>query len=97
MDAGVIDLVCSRSLPEGTAQLIQLLRDSINTGIFLPFTRLIYTQDGTALDCCNHSITPEEIITMDWLTSNVSGTLPSFQQLLSEAQALVRIQGVQKI
>lgn len=96
MDAGVIDLICSRSLPSGTARLINFLRDGLCSRMFRPFSTLIQTQDGTQLDFRNHPMTPEEIITMDWLADNVVGSLPAFDQLLPEAQSLVRIQGIQK-
>lgn len=96
MDADVIDLIYSRSLPSGTARLVELLRDGLRSRRFYPFSTLIRTQDGTQLDFRNHPMTPEEIILMDWLADNVVGSLPAFDHLLPEAQSLVRIQGIQK-
>lgn len=96
MDTGVIDLICSRSLPEETTRLVQLLRQAICSGTFQPFSGLFRTQDGTDLDYRDSSITPEQIITMDWLLDNITGSLPSFDALLPEAQALVHIQGIKK-
>lgn len=97
MESGVIDLICSRSLPEGTARLVNLLADSIRDGSFYPFAGRIRTQDGTVRHDTDHPVLPEEIITMEWLADNVIGSLPAYDQLLPEAQALVRIQGVRKI
>lgn len=96
IDAGVIDLICSRGLPEETLRLVQLFRQSICSGLFHPFDGLLKTQSGTVMDYRQDSITPEGIITMDWLLDNVVGSLPAFDQLLPETQALVRVQGIQK-
>lgn len=96
MDSDVIDLICSRSLPEDTLRLIELLKQSIRTGAFVPFSGRIRTQSGQILDYQSRAITPQELITMDWLADNVVGSLPAFDQLLPEAQALTRTQGIQK-
>lgn len=92
----MIDLICSRSLPEDTLRLIELLKQSIRTGAFVPFSGRIRTQSGQILDYQSRAITPQELITMDWLADNVVGSLPAFDQLLPEAQALTRTQGIQK-
>ncbi|MGI6008385.1 MAG: BMP family ABC transporter substrate-binding protein [Ruminococcus sp.] len=97
MDAGVIDLICSSSLPDGTGQLISILKNAVCSDVLSPFSTVIHTQDGRVLDYVNHPITAAEIITMDWLADNVVGELPTFRELLPEAQALVRIQGVKQI
>lgn len=96
MDSGVIDLICSRSLPEGTLRLIDLLKQSIRAGAFHPFSGQIRTQSGKVMDYQSRAITPQELITMDWLADNVVGGLPAFDQLLPEAQALIRTQGICK-
>ena len=36
----------------------------------------------------------EEILHMDWLCDNVEGEIPTFEQLLHEAQPIVRMQGI---
>ncbi|MGM9648399.1 MAG: BMP family ABC transporter substrate-binding protein, partial [Butyricicoccaceae bacterium] len=95
MDAGVVDFICSRSLPKDTLRLINLVRDTIISGSFSPFSGMLTKQDGSVLDYQNHPITSEDIITMNWLPDNVIGSLPTFDQLLPEAQSLVRIQGIQ--
>ena len=95
MDAGVVDFICSRSLPKDTLRLINLVRDTIISGSFSPFSGMLTKQDGSVLDYQNHPITSEDIITMNWLSGNVIGSLPTFDQLLPEAQSLVRIQGIQ--
>lgn len=96
MESGVIDLICSRSLPSGTARLVGLLKDAIRNGSFLPFSGFIQTQTGETLDYQSRAISPEELITMDWLADNVVGSLPEYDELLPEAQVLVQLQGIRK-
>lgn len=94
MDADVIQLIYSRSLPSGTVQLLELLQNDIRSGSFHPFSSQIRTQDGTSLDFRHHPMTPNDIITMNWLADNVTGRIPTYEELLPEAQALVRVQGL---
>ncbi|HJA47860.1 MAG TPA: BMP family ABC transporter substrate-binding protein [Candidatus Agathobaculum intestinipullorum] len=96
MDSGVIDLICSRSLPEGTQRLMQLLKQGVSAGAFHPFSGRIRSQSGEIHDYQSRAITPQELITMDWLADNVIGSLPPFDELLPEAQALTRTQGIRK-
>ena len=42
----------------------------------------------------DESLSPQEIITMNWLAENVVGRIPDFDELTPEAQSLVRLQGV---
>lgn len=93
MSADVIDVICSQNLPHGTSRLITFLRNSIRAGSFQPFEGSIYSQDGH-IQCEEAlSLTPEEITTMNWLTDNVVGEIPVFDELTEEARSLVRLQG----
>jgi len=96
IESGVIDLIFSRSLPEGTARLINLLSDSIRTGAFQPFSGRVRTQEGQEFDFTHRAITPWELITADWLVDNVDGSIPEYDALIPEAQALVKLQGLRK-
>ncbi len=93
MSADVIDVICSQSLPHGTSRLLAFLRNSIRAGSFQPFEGIIYSQDGQIQCGENDSLTPEEITTMNWLTENVVGQIPAFDDLTEEARSLVRLQG----
>ena len=42
----------------------------------------------------NRTLTPEEIIRMDWLADNVVGEIPTEDQLVEEAVSMVKIQGI---
>jgi len=93
MSADVIDVICSHNLPHGTSRLIAFLRNSIRAGSFQPFEGTIYSQDGQIQCGENESLTPEDITTMNWLTENVVGQIPAFDELTEEARSLVRLQG----
>ncbi|WP_077610662.1 BMP family ABC transporter substrate-binding protein [Clostridium sp. Marseille-P2415] len=93
MSADVIDVICSQSLPHGTNRLITFLKNSIRAGSFQPFVGTIYSQDGRIQCEEEMSLTPEEITTMNWLTDNVMGQIPAFDELTEEAKSLVRLQG----
>ena len=42
-------------------------------------------------------MTPEEIVTMEWLMDNVYGIIPTFEDLTDEAKALVLLQGPKEL
>lgn len=94
MSADVIDVICSNAMPHGTHRLIDFLKNSIRAGDFHPFDGLIYSQNGIIRCEEGSSLTPEEIITMDWLAENVVGHIPEFEELTEEAQRLVQLQGI---
>ncbi|MFT4105951.1 MAG: BMP family ABC transporter substrate-binding protein [Lacrimispora sp.] len=93
MSADVIDVICSQNLPDSTNRLMGFLKSSIRSGSFLPFSDIIYSQDGQLRCEEGTSLTSEEITTMNWLAENVVGSIPSFDQLTQEARVLVHLQG----
>lgn len=96
MSAGVIDVVCSRNLPIGTQRLIELLKTTIMNGEFNPFTGVLYSQEGVVQPDEQKSLTPEEIVNMDWLAENVLGHIPTMDELLGSAIPVVMQQGIDK-
>jgi hypothetical protein len=94
MDSGVIDVTLSKHLPEGLRQLAWILRKGLQSGTIDPFKRLIVSQDGTIINDGSRSLTPEELLHMDWLCNNISGSIPSFDQILPYSQAMVRELGI---
>ncbi len=94
MSADVIDVICSKSMPDGTARLIGLLKNSIRTGEFQPFGGPIYSQSGVLQCEKGKSLGADEIITMDWLAENVIGKIPELEELTEDARALVEFQGI---
>lgn len=94
MSADVIDVICSPSMPSGTYQLIEFLKNSIRAGSFHPFAGEIRSQNGCVRCQAGETLDSDEIITMDWLAENVIGRIPEFEELTEEAQALFQLQGV---
>ncbi len=97
MSAGVIDLICSQNLPIGTKRLIDLLRKTISAEEFNPFSGILYSQTGMVQGNPDVSLSPEEIVTMNWLAENVIGSIPKPVDLVEDAKPVVSQQGVDKI
>ncbi len=96
MSAGVIDVVCSRNLPIGTQRLIELLKTTIMNDEFNPFTGVLYSQEGVVQQDEEKSLTPEEIVNMNWLAENVIGKIPTIDELMDSAIPVVMQQGIEK-
>jgi basic membrane lipoprotein Med (substrate-binding protein (PBP1-ABC) superfamily) len=96
MSAGVVEVITSRSLPEGTARLVELLRRAICSSEFEPFAGVITDQNGQVRLTDGQRFEPEDIITMDWLADNVVGRIPEFDELIDAAKPMVHLQGVTK-
>ena len=94
MSADVIDIIYSQKLPTGLKRLVELVKSNIISSDFNPFSGILTSQTGIVHRDENTSITPEEIIHMDWLNNNVIGSFPSMEELSKEAQAIVLLQGV---
>ena len=96
MSAGVVDVVCSKNnLPIGTKRLVDLLKETISTGKFNPFSGILYSQGGIVQDDPAKSLTPEEIVTMDWLSENVIGSIPKEEELKEQSKPVVSQQGIE--
>ena len=57
---------------------------------------MFYIQTGIAQEDPDRSLSPEEIMTMDWLAENIIGTIPKKEELKEQAEPVVRQQGVKK-
>lgn len=94
ISAGVIELICSETLPYGTRKLTEEFRRLISWGGYHPFAGIFYDQAGHAHGKEGEILSTEEIIAMDWLCSNVIGSIPTKQQLSDKAKELVELQGI---
>lgn len=94
MSSGVVDVICSQNLPIGTKRLVDLLKHTISSGEFNPFSGILYSQTGIIKSDPDHSLSPEEIMTMDWLAENVIGSIPQADELTEEARPVVFQQGL---
>lgn len=96
ISAGVIDVVCSNHLPIGTKRLVELLKATISSELFNPFSGILYSQTGIVVDDPERKLTPEEIMNMDWLAENVIGSIPKKEDLNEQAAPVINQQGVMK-
>ena len=94
MSAGIIDVICSKHLPIGTARLVDLLKQTICQGDFNPFSGVLYSQKGLVQRDADKVMSPEEIVTMDWLAENVIGFIPKMDDLIEKAKPVVKLQGI---
>ena len=96
LSAGVVDLIYSQNLPQGTKRLVELLKNDICAETLIPFSGELYAQGGSIVNESDQIIPPQKIITMDWLADNVVGSIPSISDLNEEAQSVAKMQGLSK-
>ena len=94
MDSGVIGVNLSDKLPEGVHQMAKLLEKGLQNSVLDPFLRKIVAQDGTVKNDGTQRFTPEQLLRMDWLCSNVTGSIPPFEEILPVSQNMVRELGL---
>lgn len=94
MDSGVIGIGLSDKLPEGVRQIVNLLKTGMEQGLIDPFFRKIVAQDGSVKNDGTQHFTPEQVLHMDWLCSNVVGSIPPFEEILPISQKMVRQLGI---
>lgn len=94
MSADAIEVICSQNLPIGTQRLIELLQETISRGEFTPFKGVLFSQNGIVQTDEHAVLSPEEIITMDWLMENVIGSIPTMDSLVDQAKPVILSQGV---
>ena len=97
MNQGVVDVLCSRSLPIGTRRLVTVLRTALQAGRLDPFYGMLMDRQGQ--DPYEEDSAPppaEQILSMNWLSPYVQGRIPAFEELTEPAQELVKLQGVER-
>ena len=97
MDSGTIGIEFSDKLPQGLRTLGEILRQGICDGKISPFARRIVAQNGSVKNPdSSATFTTEELIHMDWLCENVSGSIPTFDEILPMSRNMIRELGVHK-
>jgi basic membrane protein A len=71
----LVDIVMSDLVPDGVANLVYAMRESIIKNQFHPFQGPIYDQDGNLRYAEGEMASDEELLSMDWFVSNVVGRL----------------------
>ncbi len=96
MSAGVIDIIWSPCISSGTKQLLNILRHAICNCEFHPFSGILHSQTGIIHAEEDSSLSPKDIITMNWLADNIIGRIPSLDELREDAHAVVKLEGTNK-
>ena len=94
MDSGVIDVKLADGVPEGMLRLTDILRNGLKDGTIDPFRRELIAQDGRVINDGTRTLSPEELLHMDWLCNNVDGEIPPFEKIAPFARDMVRELGV---
>lgn len=96
LSSKAVEITCSERVPASTRRLIEMLKESIVNQNLNVFTGPIYDQEGILRVKEGESLTPIQIVQMDWLVSNVVGSIPKKEDLNEEAKALTEVVGVLK-
>ncbi len=96
MSAGVIDIIWSPCISSGTRQLLNILRHAICSCEFHPFSGILHSQTGIVHAEEDSSLSPKDIITMNWLADNIIGRIPSLDELREDAHTVVKLEGTNK-
>ena len=94
LSAGVVDLIYSRKIPEGTKRLVHTIKKLMSDNEFSPFEDVIVAQGGIIKNESGSKMTPEEIMKMNWLVENIDGDIPEIGELKEEAKSIVELKGV---
>ena len=93
ISGGIIDLIMSDELPHGIETLTNIVKGQMYVDYFNPFWGEFRRQDGTVAGQKDKSLTPEEIIMMDYLADGVIGSIPASWELTDDAREKVELQG----
>ncbi len=93
MSAEAIDVIYSERIPTGTKMLLKILRSSLTSGNFNPFSGLLKFRDGSSLDA-GDGLSPETILRMDKLLYNIHGYVPSIDDIKDEYRTFIETQGI---
>ncbi len=96
MDSGVIDVKLSDRLPTGARTLAELLRQGLKNGTLDPFCRQIIDRQGNVRNDGSKTLSPDELLYMDWLCDNVIGQIPEFDEVEPYAQPMLRELGIHR-
>ena len=96
MSSGVIDVVWSSAIPSETRNLLETLKSSITRYEFNPFNGVLHSQNGVVQADPDHWMSTKEIISIDWLTDNVVGFIPTASNLREDAQLVVKQEGIRR-
>ena len=89
-----LDLAFSSRFNPVSGRLIRILQDQFHEQAFTPFEGELRDQQGILRCAADQRLTPAEVLCMDYLADCVVGSLPSAEELVPSAQALILTQGI---
>ena len=92
----MVDVNCSRRLPAGTRRLAGVLRDAIRAERLDPFYGVLMNQQGHVVYGENAPLPAQQILSMNWLSTYVEGSIPKPEELTDRARELIHIQGAEE-
>lgn len=93
----MLDINFKEGLPKQTRRLIEVMKEHMQEGHFNLFSTEMHDQQGNLRNGENDSLTPEEIVEMDWLLNNITGTIPIADDFSEDARRMVVLHGIEKI
>lgn len=94
LSAKVVDIICSNKLPAATLRLVAVFKDLMKKNEFQPFEGVLYDQNNELRNEASETMTPDELMKMNWLLDNVIGEIPEIEALREEAKSIVELKGV---
>ena len=73
-----------------------MLREGLRNGTLDPFKRRVVDQEGNIINDGTRTLSPVELLHMDWLCENVEGSIPNFEEIAPFAKDMVRELGVRR-
>lgn len=74
-----------------------MLRDAIRAERLDPFYGVLMNQQGHVVYGDDGPMPAQQILTMNWLSSYVEGSIPKPEELTDRARELIRIQGAEEV
>ncbi len=97
LNGGVINVKLGDDMPEGTVQLAGILRSGMVGGSIRPFLCRLKDQQGVQRLDDDSWLTPIEIMHMNWLAENVSGVLPTAEEVLEMSRETTRLLAIPRV
>lgn len=95
---GVVRLDLQEGVALGQRRLVEMLETAMVEGRIAPFDTLLVDQAGNVVrDTSEPQLSDAQIASMRWLSSNVVGSLPQFDELTPGGQADVRAVGISEL
>ena len=92
----MVEVLCSRRLPAGTRRLAGVLRDAIRAERLDPFYGVLMNQQGHVVYGDDGPLPAQQILSMNWLSTYVEGSIPKPEELTDQARAWMRVQGFEE-